>query len=64
MKTVCTGADLYRLKHLKQADAAQIPGVTRPRVSDVINRKTPKFTIDALVDMLARTGKRVEFSIA
>lgn len=55
---------MYRLKHLKQADAAQIPGMTRPRVSDVINRKTPKFTIDALVDMLARTGKRVEFSIA
>lgn len=51
-------------ENLKQADAAQILGVTRPRVSDVINRKTPKFTIDALVDMLARTGKRVEFSIA
>lgn len=51
-------------KNLKQADAAQILGITRPRVSDVINRKTPKFTIDALVDMLARTGKRVEFVIA
>ena len=51
-------------ENLKQADAAQILGVTRPRVSDVINRKTPKFTIDALVDMLARTGKRVTFSIA
>lgn len=51
-------------ENLKQADAAQILGVTRPRVSDVINRKTPKFTIDALVDMLARTGKRVQFSIA
>lgn len=51
-------------ENLRQADAAQILGVTRPRVSDVINRKTPKFTIDALVDMLARTGKRVQFSIA
>ena len=51
-------------ENLKQADAAQILGVTRPRVSDVINKKTPKFTIDALVDMLARTGKRVMFSIA
>lgn len=51
-------------ENLRQADAAQILGVTRPRVSDVINRKTPKFTIDALVDMLARTGKRVEFSVA
>lgn len=51
-------------ENLKQADAAQILGVSRPRVSDVINKKTPKFTIDALVDMLARAGRRVQFQIA
>lgn len=50
-------------KDLKQADAAQILGVTRPRVSDVINKKSIKFTIDSLVDMLARTGKHVQLSI-
>ena len=50
-------------KKLKQADAAQILGVTRPRVSDVINKKYIKFTIDALVDMLARTGKHVQLSV-
>ena len=50
-------------KDLKQVDAAQILGVTRPRVSDVINKKSIKFTIDALVDMLARTGKHVQFSV-
>ena len=50
-------------KHLKQADAAQILGVTRPRVSDVVNKKTVKFTIDALIDMLARTGKHVQLSV-
>lgn len=49
--------------NLKQADAAKILGVTRPRVSDVIHQKTVKFTIDALVDMLARTGKRVYLSV-
>ncbi|TCT10908.1 helix-turn-helix domain-containing protein [Paralcaligenes ureilyticus] len=48
---------------LKQADAAKILGVTRPRVSDVIHKKTVKFTIDALVDMLARAGKRVHLSV-
>lgn len=52
-----------RQKNLKQADAAQILGVTRPRVSDVINKKSVKFTIDALVDMLARTGKHVQLSV-
>ncbi|MFA5372332.1 MAG: XRE family transcriptional regulator [Sideroxydans sp.] len=50
-------------KHLKQAEAAEILGVTRPRVSDVINKKTIKFTIDALVDMLARTGRQVHLSV-
>jgi predicted XRE-type DNA-binding protein len=33
--------------------------VSRPRVSDVINRKTAKFTIDTLVEMLSRIGKPV-----
>lgn len=50
-------------KHLKQAEAAKILGVTRPRVSDVVNKKSIKFTIDALVDMLARTGKQVILSV-
>lgn len=48
---------------LKQSEAAQILGVTRPRVSDVIHKKTLKFTIDALVDMLSRAGKQVQISI-
>ncbi len=50
-------------KKLKQAEAAEILGVTRPRVSDLIHGKTVKFTIDALVDMLARTGKHVRLSV-
>ncbi len=50
-------------KKLKQAEAAEILGVTRPRVSDVINKKSIKFTIDALVDMLARTGKQITLSV-
>jgi predicted XRE-type DNA-binding protein len=49
--------------HLKQGDAAEILHVTRPRVSDVMNKKTSKFTIDALVDMLARVGKSVKVVI-
>lgn len=45
--------------HFKQSGAAEILHVTRPRVSDVVNKKTSKFTIDALVEMLARVGKPV-----
>jgi predicted XRE-type DNA-binding protein len=56
-------AGWIEMKKLKQAEAAEILGVTRPRVSDVINKKAIKFTIDALVDMLARTGKHVRLSV-
>lgn len=47
------------VRKLKQSEAAAILHVTRPRVSDVVNKKTSKFTIDALVDMLAYAGKPV-----
>lgn len=49
--------------HLKQAEAAAILMVSRPRVSDVVNKKTTKFTIDTLVEMLSRIGKPVRLAI-
>ena len=49
--------------HLKQAEAAEILMVSRPRVSDVVNRKTTKFTIDTLVEMLSRIGKPVHLTV-
>ena len=49
---------------LKQAQAAEILMVSRPRVSDVVNLKTTKFTIDSLVEMLARTGKPVHLVVS
>ena len=49
--------------HLKQADAAQILMVSRPRVSDVVNMKASKFTIDTLVTLLSRVGKPVRLAI-
>ena len=48
---------------LRQADVAQILMVSRPRVSDVVNRKTAKFTIDTLVEMLGRIGKPVRVEV-
>jgi predicted XRE-type DNA-binding protein len=50
-------------QNLKQAQAAEILGISRPRVSDVVNQKTPKFTVDSLVDMVLRTGKHVQLSV-
>jgi len=56
-------ASWIALHHLKQSDAARILMVSRPRVSDVVNKKTAKFTIDALVEMLGRTGQSVTLSV-
>lgn len=41
---------------LKKSDAAQIPMVPRPRISDVVSQKIAKFTINLLVEMLSRVG--------
>jgi predicted XRE-type DNA-binding protein len=48
---------------LKQAEAADILMISRPRVSDVVNKKTSKFTIDTLVEMLSRIGKPVKLAV-
>jgi predicted XRE-type DNA-binding protein len=48
---------------LKQAQVAEILMVSRPRVSDVVNKKTSKFTIDTLVEMLSRVGKPVKLAV-
>jgi len=50
-------------QHLKQAQAAEILMMSRPRVSDVVNKKTAKFTLDTLVQMLSQTGKTVARSV-
>ncbi len=45
---------------LTQTDAAALLGVTQPRISDLVRGKIELFSIDALVDMLARAGVWVE----
>ena len=48
---------------LTQAKAATVLGISRPRVSDVIRHKDSNFTVDALIDMVVRTGKTVKISV-
>ena len=48
---------------LKQSEAAEILMVSLPRVSDVVNKKTAKFTIDTLVEVRSRVGKPVKLAI-
>ena len=48
---------------LTQAKAASLLGVSRPRVSDVIRHQNSKFTVDALIDMVVRTGQPLRISL-
>ena len=45
---------------LTQVEAAERFGVKQPEISNLINRKVDKFSIDKLVNMLARVGICVE----
>lgn len=49
---------------LKQEQAAERLKVTRPRVSDVVNKKVAKFTVDSLIGMLQRIGKKVDIAVS
>ena len=61
---MCQISEWIKEKQLKQEEASSLLHVTRPRVSDVMRGKTGKFTIDALVDMLERTGKHVTLQVS
>ena len=50
-------------KGLTQAEAARKFGVTQPRINDLLSGKIDKFSLDALVNMLAKAGLRVEIQV-
>ena len=49
--------------NLTQVQAARALGVTQPRLNDLLKGKIDKFSLDALVNMLARVGMRVELRV-
>ena len=54
---------MIRDRGLKQSQAAKILGVTQPRVSDLLSGRIDLFSTDALIDMLAHLGGRVELVV-
>lgn len=48
---------------LNQAEAAKLFNVTQPRVSDLMRGKINLFAIDALVNMAAAAGLKVEIRL-
>lgn len=50
-------------KRINQMTASKILGISQPRVSDLVNGKIEKFTIDMLVNIVIKTEQRVEMNI-
>jgi predicted XRE-type DNA-binding protein len=50
-------------RHLTQAKAASLFGVTQPRMSDLVRGKIERFSIDGLIEMLSRAGVHVEMRV-
>ena len=43
-------------------EAATILGISQSRVSELLNSRSEKFTVDLLMKLLDRLGRRVEFT--
>lgn len=50
-------------ENLTQEEAAKRLGVTRSRVSELVNGRISKFTIDKLVNMAARVGLTTRITV-
>ena len=48
---------------MKQAQAAQLFGVTQPRVSDLVRGKIDLFSLDMLVNMATAAGLHIELRV-
>jgi len=52
-----------RKRGKKQQELADELGVSRTRISEVLHHKTDRFSVDKLVGLLYRAGKRVEIRV-
>lgn len=55
--------DFVKASGLTQKEAAKRLGVTQPRLNDLLRGKIGKFSLDALVNMLARVGRSVSIRV-
>jgi len=55
---------LIQARRTTQNSAAKVFGVTQPRVSDLVRGRIDLFSMEALVNMLARIGRRVELKFS
>jgi len=61
---MCQLEILIRDKQWTQAEAAQVLGISQSRVSDLMRGKFEKFSLDMLITLATRAGKKVELKLA
>jgi predicted XRE-type DNA-binding protein len=54
---------LVKKERWTQAEAARRCGVTQPRMNDLLRGRISRFSLDALVNIAARLGRRVRVKI-
>ena len=55
-------SELIRNKGWTQAQAAELMGVSQPRISDLVRGKIDRFSIDSLIALLGSAGVRVRIT--
>ncbi len=50
-------------RHWTQAEAAKILGIGQSRVSDLVRGKWDKFSLDMLITLMTRAGRKVELAV-
>ena len=55
--------DVIAAKGWTQAEAALHSGVTQPRINDLLRGRIGNFSLDALVNIAARLGHRVQMVV-
>jgi len=54
---------LIKKSGLIQSEAAKVLGITQPRINDLLKGRIEKFSLDALVNMVARAGMEVKMTV-
>lgn len=49
--------------HLTQRQAAQLLGVSQPRISDLVRGRIDRFSVDMLVKLLGKAGVEVRLTV-
>ena len=61
---MCDLREFIEKNRLTQSQAASLLGITQSRVSDLVRGKWEKFSLEMLITLVARTGRKVELRLA